>query len=862
MNPKKAYYLKNRIEITSIILIIFLILQGFFYYNKNNNFRLPNFIVDIILSNLFAEGKLIVQDLYLQLNKTILLDQIRMESIDLKYDISEIKIKYQNFFSLNLNNIKILDIKKLNINKSGNKYTFKNISIQRIENKIKFYFEHFNKFSIVKFSGTIVEDKLKYLIKSLNVKENESNYLTSIFDKIVETQSKRIPIDNKKLQILVNCNIDNNITLNIHQTNYTQNDLKYLTGLTGMIKFPIHEPQNIIFSLSIKDQIIYFENSSLNISNLILKRKKSDNHFVNNLYHSFISFQKLILSDKIIGDLPGFNMYVNEDSDTFKTLFISDTKESTVSNELTYNSREKKYKLSGTSRFIPKNFNLFYNDNNQSVRIIDGDELIINLTNNNNFISLIDINTINFSVFDSPPGDFEGKGTLDNNFSFKFLKSKFKMGNSIVEGSYAQEFYPLHYSFNVSGVCDPNDLNNWMGDWWKTIWSDFQFYQDSLPYGNFAIDGIWGQNDKTTLIGSVKTDALTFRNLKLKQTDITVKLDENSTEISTPKIIHNYGIIMGSIKFLRRNDKLSSLTYYLDGNLPINDGTKVFGSVVEDYLNDFNTSDINIISSGTIPLQLNEANKTSVENSSYEINFSAEENGTWNGVYYDTIRGKIISVDNNLTIHLTNIVSEGTGLSIKANFTEAESYSLSLNLKDAPIHKIINSIIDYEISSGKSISTSPHDLNKNLTGSVNLSFNGSGILEDSSSLKGSGKITVNDKNLRQIHLLGTLSESLNILPIPLPIGTLNFNKLSGHFNLENDHIYFDDLSLTSLLSKLSSSGSINFNSGTIDFTSNLNIVGNLFPIIDRIDPLSIISDIKLSGHWENPNWKIQLSEIK
>lgn len=862
MNPKKAYYLKNRIENTSIILIIFLILQGFFYFNKNNNFRLPNFIVDIILNNLFAEEKLIVKDLYLKLNKTILLDQIRMDSTDLKYDISEIKIKYQNFFSLNSKNIKILDIKKLNVNKTGKEYTFKNIKIQRIENKIKYYFEYFNKFSTVKFSGTIVEDKIKYLIKSLNVKKKESNYLTSIFDKIVESQITRIPIDNKKIHILVYCNIDNNITLNIHQKNYSQNNLKHHTGLTGMIKFPIHEPQNIIFSLSIKDQIIYFENTSLNISNLILKRIKSSNHLDDNLYHSFISFQKINSSGKINGDLAGFSMHIDEDSDTFKILFVSDTKESRISNELKYNSLEKKYKLSGTSRFIPKNFNLSYNDNNQSIRIIDGDELIIKFKNNNNFISLIDINTINFSVLDSPPGDFEGKGTLDNNFSFRFLKSKFKMGNSIVEGSYAQEFYPLRYSFNVSGVCDPNDLNNWMGDWWKTIWSDFQFYQNSVPYGNFAIDGIWGQNDKTTLIGSVKTDALIFRNLNLKQTDITVKLDENSTEISTPNIIHNYGSIMGSIKFLRRNEKLSSLIYYLDGNLPINDGTKVFGSVVEDYLNDFNTSDINIISSGTIPLQLNETNKTSVVNSSYEINFSAEQNGTWNGVYYDTIRGKIISVDNNLTIHLPNIVSEGTELSIKANFKEADSYSLSLNLKDAPIHKILNSFIDYEVSSGKSISSSTHDLNENLTGSVNLSFNGNGILKDFSSLKGSGKITVNDKNLRQIHLLGTLSESLNILPIPLPIGTLNFNKLSGHFNLENDHIYFDDLSLTSLLSKLSSSGSINFNSGTINFTSNLNIVGNLFPIIDRIDPLSIISDIKLSGHWGNPNWKIHLSEIK
>jgi hypothetical protein len=207
-------------------------------------------------------------------------------------------------------------------------------------------------------------------------------------------------------------------------------------------------------------------------------------------------------------------------------------------------------------------------------------------------------------------------------------------------------------------------------------------------------------------------------------------------------------------------------------------------------------------------------------------------------------------------------MSEGTKLSVNAHLNEDDKYSLSLSLKDAPFDKIINSVVNYQSSSGKSISYSTFDLSDNLTSLVNLSFNGNGTLKDYSSLKGSGKITVNDKNLRQIHLLGKLSESLNILPIPLPIGTLNFNKLSGHFNLENDHIYFDDLSLTSLLSKLSSTGSINFNNGTISFTSDLNIIGNLFPIIDSIDPLSMISDIKLSGHWENPNWKIQLSEIK
>jgi hypothetical protein len=505
---------------------------------------------------------------------------------------------------------------------------------------------------------------------------------------------------------------------------------------------------------------------------------------------------------------------------------------------------------------------LLYKDNNQSRKIIDGDEFFINFRNKNDLICLIDFNTINFSVLGSPSGDFEGNGMLDNNYSFKFPKSKVKMGNSKVEGSFSQKFSPLRYSFNISGICNPNDLNNWMGSWWRKIWSEFQFYQDSIPHGNFKIDGVWGQKDKTVLLSSVKTDDISFRSLKLKQTDITVKSDMNSTEISSPVITHDFGVMRGNLKFSKNNHKLNSLTYHLDGNLPINDGTKVFGNIIEDYINDFNTSDINIVSSGKIPLQLNESNKTFTINPAYEINFSTEQNGTWNGLFYDTFRGKIRSNDNNLTIHLPEIMSEGTKLSVNAHLNEDDKYSLSLSLKDAPFDKIINSVVNYESSSGKSISYSTFDLSNNLTSLVNLSFNGNGTLKDYSSLKGSGKITVNDKNLRQIHLLGKLSESLNILPIPLPIGTLNFNKLSGHFNLENDHIYFDDLSLTSLLSKLSSTGSINFNNGTISFTSDLNIVGNLFPIIDSIDPLSMISDIKLSGHWENPNWKIQLSEIK
>ena len=67
---------------------------------------------------------------------------------------------------------------------------------------------------------------------------------------------------------------------------------------------------------------------------------------------------------------------------------------------------------------------------------------------------------------------------------------------------------------------------------------------------------------------------------------------------------------MVSIKIPRINNKKDTLTYQLDGNFPVNDGVKVFGPEIEDYINDLNSSDINISSHGSIPIQSNESNET------------------------------------------------------------------------------------------------------------------------------------------------------------------------------------------------------------------------------------------------------------
>ena len=111
--------------------------------------------------------------------------------------------------------------------------------------------------------------------------------------------------------------------------------------------------------------------------------------------------------------------------------------------------------------------------------------------------------------------------------------------------------------------------------------------------------------------------------------------------------------------------------------------------------------------------------------------------------------------------------------------------------------------------------------------------------------KGTGKMKLIDKSLSKIQLLGFLSRGLSELPIPLPTGTLNFNSIEGLFELDNNYINFDRLTLTGLFSKIISKGHFNFLNNEIDIISKIYLLGNIpVPILKQLvkitDPLSIM----------------------
>jgi len=152
----------------------------------------------------------------------------------------------------------------------------------------------------------------------------------------------------------------------------------------------------------------------------------------------------------------------------------------------------------------------------------------------------------------------------------------------------------------------------------------------------------------------------------------------------------------------------------------------------------------------------------------------------------------------------------------------------------------------------------------NVGGTVSVSLEAEGPTNNPLQFEGTGKIHLKETTVGSINLLGKVSEGLKKLNLPVPTGALSFNDLEIPFSLNNETMSFDKLNLKGPISKISAEGSLNFSSGTVDIIANLSLIGNIpIPLIKNlvqiIDPVSKIIEIKISGTFNNPKWQIMLS---
>ena len=620
-----------------------------------------------------------------------------------------------------------------------------------------------------------------------------------------------------------------------------------------------------IKSLGLTLEDITLTNSSIKFENL--------SNLKNDWGESSLSVGKIRLDGKMQGHLPRFNVISKSSEKLTEGMFFSDSNRTRMSLSYQYKSF---LTLNGEVQLIPKNFDLYCNTKKGRLKVFDGDEIhayvFRNKKENRASIPMFFRATSDrLSIFETPDGAFALSGQTAPDYSIFVDSAWGKLGSSEITGTYSQSWHPHNFRFLLKGEYLPTDINNWFGKGWKSIWDEFAF-TDEIPHGDFSISGNW-QKPKTSTItnGTVKTGSFSYRGLAINESILMVYVDGNNTQIKA-SANHDKGHFNGNLTIPRNLGSADTpLSFRLKGDFPLNEGKKVFGNKIEGILSDFNSSILSCEAEGSIYQSLTghsaEDNKTH-----YTIGISTDNNASLWDVPVSHIHG---AIKHNEGITRGNFPSIGIGKGKSSldfeskSFPSGDSLSFKFHLKGADRSAISSTISDsafIDPSSRDHIKKSFLSA-KDSSGTIDLSVQAKGPLQDYMQFKGTGHFRLVEKSLSRVNIFGEISKKLNTFKLPIPSGSFSFERLEIPFRIEYDNIFSDNILLTGPLSKLEASGKLNLVSNEVDLRAKLQLAGNLkIPLLSQVinlaDPLSKITEIKISGNWKDPKTELRINPFK
>ena len=874
MKPHEAYNsIKKKKKLINTILFIVLGFQVLFSFLLDVNIPIPS-IASKIFASIISDGNtILIENLEYKFPNKFRATKIDFSSTanySFQVDNAEVELDLMKIIFDELHLIRKLNMDHISLSTKG--------SIILI-NDVKLSLERFNYFLKTKVFFNKVTIDIFGLINTNSFNELKRYFNLNPFSS-VERLDDSLSIEhlfderfNFDLQSVFTLN--NELEISLSQVEKSAQK-EIFRQFIGKIKTKVVEEKLIIEkTLGLQDFKYGNPNNFLNIKSIDLQTRLIFENGIDTQIEHSSSFNSPKIEGIFSGELPDSFVSINGSLDDCYIFLFNDSEY--CESFLSIDKSNNEFSFVGNTSIVPENCNLSLTNSRGTRKLIRGDSL--NLKINSSISTLkpeqlfqFDVTANNFSVLESPYGNFLGEGTVNENLDIFVYNAYGDFGSSMVEGNFTQRWNPAHYQFVVDGSCQPTDLNQWMPSWWKGIWVDFNFTQD-IPLGSFEIKGIWGENStEAHTSGKVDSKDFSFRDMEFKNSAIEVSVDYNNTLVNCIELTHEEGTISGSLKFPRRN---SQSPYFLElefnGDYPLEKGRNVLGETIKSQISELNASLIDCEVKGKIGRP-----DTSNPDHEIEIKISSAEDFQFKGVKIDEIKG-LLSYRNNLTSGNFNQLDFAGGRSSLSfdinNSNNSDTISVNMNLKDINTQRFINSLkpaIKVFNSQDLKVQESGSGLEfEDNNGSFDLSLQAVGPLSNLLQFKGSGILELKQKNLSQIDIFTpllsvfdkfTLSafDKLKLLPLlqnlKLPFVSVSFETLNAVFTIDHDNIHFSPLELNGAISSISSRGDLNLSNGELDLTGRINPAGNLpIPGLKEItDPFSKIVEFKVAGSWHNP----------
>jgi hypothetical protein len=879
LNPKQAYgSLKSSSLFTKAGLLLFFI-QVIILMAQNYNISIPEYFTKYIISKTYVDStvKTGLTKLSIRLDGKIKFRGLYLKDstgFGIKIRNGEFKIKLYEFITSGRKIFDFVNLKKVEIfvsNKKDKIVYFPEIKISNVG--INSFILNFNS-SIankqIKGSGIIHEDILATTDNKIPDHQESLSQLKKFYEKNFK---KLAALELKNFNLIISHSKNSKILMNVNSSHLKDGKTKYVVEDT-IINADFNESgENINLNCILERLTFNSQKQTLSASGIsirVMLTKNNNGYFIE---QANIGSNSHFLTGQLSGNYDSLKLIYKRLKRSSEIIFTSKT--NSLVSCIRYRSSEEGNSFRGFAKIHPMQSDLMLNVGSDSYKLLAGESVDITMRRNvtsvdNDYPTYFQINATNFSPLETPSGNFKFIGEIKSDLTVEVRHAHGVLGKSKVQGSYSQKWNPHSYEFIIKGNCHPPDINNWFKNWWNKIWVDFTF-TEKIPYGDFKITGNWGgETGNSTTFGIIESKELIYKDFKTKDSIVTIKVDENSTLISSEFLNSSKGKIKGFLEFPRKHQLSPILLHFnMDGVYPLNEARSIFGETFEKSIEDLNASYLICNAKGKIKNQTQEQN---AENE-FALKFQSSKAITFKGIQISNIEG-IIEKEGSLTKgSLPRFkIAEGIG---QMNFEQEsngseDTLSFNFSLREANKNAFMNQIIlaQKNGSLGNFNTVSIEDQNevleKNEKSSLSISLKALGPLNNPLQFEGTGMLQLKESKISQINLLGGLSKSLSGLKIPIPSGALTFNELILPFEVNNESVIFDQLTMNGPLSKITANGNLNIASGTVDILAKLNLAGNFpIPLIKNLvqfaDPLSRMTEIKITGDYKNPKWDLLLT---
>ena len=400
------------------------------------------------------------------------------------------------------------------------------------------------------------------------------------------------------------------------------------------------------------------------------------------------------------------------------------------------------------------------------------------------------------------------------------------------------------FLLHLNGEIAPPSLDRVLGEWWVSLWRLFLVREN--PYAFIDVESHWGATTSVTK-GRVLLNRFDFMGAPFRHVEVSVDADPKQSTIGLRRLSGGDSEADGSVEGSASWDwtkpaRLAGPIVRVEGDLQPWIAARCAGKDLGEALRGL-----------VLPSDRRFSLVISPTAKGQDVQASLECAGAFSawGIPGKSLQAKTETVDGGMRVSAKLGLADGEA-SLVLDGDPLHQAKVSLGLKGCDSAQIGQLLSDLGTTKPKE---APKPAAKPAaTGRLDLDFSGRLDLEHPRRIKGLGRYSLADPELKKIRVLGGLSQVLEAVGIGAT--TYELNQAQGSFGCLDGRAYFPDLAITGPQSRLDLAGEIDLLASTLDFEGDFSLPRkggfNPLDLLNLNRALIGLTKIKLKGPISKP----------